>query len=1048
MNISKYITNMAIAAALLPGALLTARAQVIFSLDVGEFSDITSVLFHSEGTNVVTPSAGTTGSAIQFTHNGAVPLDATDVVSQWAIGNGASPTNFAPLLGSQWQFTFTANNSASTATDRLNVYLGSAHNGSGQENYPLGFQIGSGSATTPLAQGVQLVVNGVRNTMTNLNGSVSRSYRFVINESSNTFTALIDSGSGFAQVGAGALPFANSERRVFFGIRDRQPQSGLNEVGTITALTIENFVAPTNQPQIASFTATPATIGPAGSSTLSWSASNFVGLAISPTVGDVTSLTTNGVGSVAVSPASTTTYTLTATNLTGSISAQVTVTVQLPLPVISSFTATPSLISTGQTSTLAWTVSGADYLSLNSGVGNVTGQSSVPVSPASSTVYTLTATNIWGAVQAQAAVTVTGGGSTNKPNFLFIAIDDMKPVCGFMSENPGNFLNRIYPDPVKRAQVKAILTPNIDALAASGVAFHRCYTAASVCRPSRTALMTGYRPNESGITGNADPYFRDASRPLSLRTVTTLPQLLRSNGYFTAGCGKILHTGSDLETDFTGATINGTFYNSWSTWFSGAPSTGSSGTRVMSPWSPTGIEIEFGYDSGPLAGQGDYATADLIARIFENGSVSYNGRTATISTNQPFFLACGIFRPHLPEYMPKAYLDLPELAATNIFATRASLDAMYADLNDVDGGGSLTSGDMYDVRTKGNTYGASIGIAEGDVRGYQETVRHYLAAVVLADRCVKRLLDALNASPYASNTVVVLWSDHGWYLGEKYLFRKTQLWDEACNNVLVIRDPRPGMQAAPGTPCYRTVSLQDLYPTIASLAGVAKPAHVKGYNISPLLKDPRRPWNIPAQTSMGDVAIRAGQWALLKRNPDELYDVANDPDEIVNLINNGAYTQVKNAMNTLLTRSVNNDAFPERDDDSFLNWQMGWWGWLTNTPSKSTNNPDGDIANNYAEYVRFGNPLASDNGAGTPQLVSSPGSIGLQFDVRDKDSNTVYRVEASTNLANWNSIWASSNAAALNAATVSGANTGRRTVLVNTNTGAPQLFLRTRAGSN
>ena len=101
----------------------------------------------------------------------------------------------------------------------------------------------------------------------------------------------------------------------------------------------------------------------------------------------------------------------------------------------------------------------------------------------------------------------------------------------------------------------------------------------------------------------------------------------------------------------------------------------------MSPWSPTGIEIEFdfGYDSGPLEGQSDYATADLIARIFENDSVTYNGRTATISTNQPFFIACGIFRPHLPLYMPKAYLDLPELAATNIFATRASLDAMYAD---------------------------------------------------------------------------------------------------------------------------------------------------------------------------------------------------------------------------------------------------------------------------------------------------------------------------------------------------------------------------------
>ena len=155
---------------------------------------------------------------------------------------------------------------------------------------------------------------------------------------------------------------------------------------------------------------------------------------------------------------------------------------------------------------------------------------------------------------------------------------------------------------------------------------------------------------------------------------------------------------------------------------------------------------------------------------------------------------------------------------------------------------------------------------------------------------------------------------------------------------------------------------------------------------------------------------------------------------------------VKTAMDALLTRSVNNDAFAERDNDSFLNWQLGWWGWLANTPSQTTNNPDGDMASNYAEYVRFGNPLAVDNDAGKPELISSAGSIGLRFDVRDKDSNTVYRVEASTNLANWSSVWASSNSVALNAATLSGAGTGRRTVAVTTNASGPQLFLRTQVG--
>jgi hypothetical protein len=310
------------------------------------------------------------------------------------------------------------------------------------------------------------------------------------------------------------------------------------------------------------------------------------------------------------------------------------------------------------------------------------------------------------------------------------------------------------------------------------------------------------------------------------------------------------------------------------------------------------------------------------------------------------------------------------------------------------------------------------------------------------------VLDGLAASPFASNTVVVLWSDHGWYLGEKYLWRKTQLWDEAANCVLVIRDPRPGMQAAPGVPCYRTVSLQDLYPTIVSLAGLPKPSHVAGYDLSPLIQDPRRPWNIPAQTSYGSgVAIRHGSWSFLKRNPDELYDVANDPDEIVNLINNPAYTAIRNSMNSLLNRSVANDAFAERDHDSFQSWQLGWWGWLTNTPSQATNNPDSDLADNYAEYIRFGNPLLPDNDVGKLQLISSPGSVAVRFDVRDRDSNTVYRVEASTNLMNWTTMWQSSDSNALNAATVSGAGTGRRTVLVSTNTGGARLLLRTRAGN-
>jgi arylsulfatase A-like enzyme len=826
---------------------------------------------------------------------------------------------------------------------------------------------------------------------------------------------------------------------VFFGIRERQPQQGLNEVGSISSLIIENL----SGPLISSFTVVPDTIDTGESATLHWAVSNHTGVALTPAVGDVTTLTTNGLGSVAVNPSDTTVYTLTATNAEGGATAQTTVTVRVPRPQIQSFTVSPSAITNGQTATLAWSVVDADSVSISPGVGTVWIAGNQAVTPTNTTTYTLTASNVWGLSQAQVLLTVTDEGFVI-PNFLFIAIDDLKPTCGFLSENPGNLLNRIYPDPVKRAQICSILTPTIDALAASGVGFHRAYCAASVCRPSRTALMTGYKPDESGIYGNGDGYFRLPSQPVFLQNAITLPQHLKANGYTTAGTGKIYHTGGDAEADPA---------YSWTTWFASVPSTGNNGSRVKSPWSPTtaGAEVlEFGYDSGPIADQGDYANADFIARLMTDGAISYSGRSVSITNGQPWFLACGIFRPHLPHYMPRELLDLFDV--NDITASRAMLDEFYADTGDVNGGGGLNSGDMYDLRTHGNSYGVSVGVAEGDVRAYQEQLRHYLACAALADRCVKRLLDALDASPWARNTVVVLWSDHGWYLGEKYLFRKTKMWDEAANCVLVIRDPRPGAQAPGGTPCYRPVSLQDLYPTIVSMAGLTPPAHVAGADISPLVADPRRSWNIPAQTTYGGHSIRIGRWSYIKKSASdtELYDLPNDPDEITNLSGHPAYASVKSTMESLLARTISypaRDPWPERDEDSFESWRFGWWGWPgTNDTSIATANPDGDALRNDGEYYHFGNPLSPDSDRARLPVVAGPGTVGVRFDLRDLDSNTVYRVESTADFSTWSSIWASSNNAALDAATISGAGTGRRTVQVNVSATNGAAFLRTRAG--
>ena len=131
-------------------------------------------------------------------------------------------------------------------------------------------------------------------------------------------------------------------------------------------------------------------------------------------------------------------------------------------------------------------------------------------------------------------------------NVVFISVDDLKTTCGFLSEQPGNFLQTIYPDPAKREEIRAVLTPNIDALAAQGVTFVRCQCPSAACRSSRAAVMTGLRPHDSGISRNQDPYFRIHPTP-AVRNAITLPQNLYRNGYYTAGVGKIFHSNTQAD---------------------------------------------------------------------------------------------------------------------------------------------------------------------------------------------------------------------------------------------------------------------------------------------------------------------------------------------------------------------------------------------------------------------------------------------------------------------------------------------------------------------
>ena len=482
-------------------------------------------------------------------------------------------------------------------------------------------------------------------------------------------------------------------------------------------------------------------------------------------------------------------------------------------------------------------------------------------------------------------------------NVLFIAIDDLKRIGGYMSEEPGNYLQWIYPDPDKRAEAKSYLTPNLDKLASDGVAFTHAHCPTPACNPSRTALMTGFRPFDTSFTANGDGKFRDWPDPLG--SAITLSQNLIAHGYYAAGLGKIYHTNNHADPEY-----------SWVDWLN--RSWGTIGPAIESPWSPRNTNpntnVKFGIAKGKISEQNDYVNADFIATLMEKGSATIDEKTYYLPSDKPFFLACGIFRPHLPFYAPKELVDLFD--ANELDLTRQRLNDALADLNDLPPGGlGKCSANSDGTVTKGGfrmilQHGLGIDPVDGDLKAWREFVRHYLASAAFADRCVGRLLEGLANSPYADNTLVVLWSDHGWALGEKYRIKKFALWMEEAECVLIIKNPNQPQSA--GSLCRHTVSTQDLYRTIHSICGIPVPIHVAGRDISYSLVEPNSPWDNAPLSTISDIdhTIATGEYRYIRydndSSDDELYDENADPDEIKNLVLDPAYDAVETRMENRL----------------------------------------------------------------------------------------------------------------------------------------------------
>jgi len=431
---------------------------------------------------------------------------------------------------------------------------------------------------------------------------------------------------------------------------------------------------------------------------------------------------------------------------------------------------------------------------------------------------------------------------TKKPyNFLFIAVDDLNDWTGFLGGHP---------------QTK---TPNMDRLAKKGVVFEKAYCAAPVCNPSRTALLTGYKPATSGIYDNGQ-YMRDSEL---LKNARTLPQWLSQNGYFTMARGKIFHTANGMWSDLQ-------------SWDLHVDTQGGYGQHKKEPGKmangmPVGA-VGANFDWGPTNAALEETTDYLTAK--------WAGDQLQKDYDKPFFLGCGIFRPHLEWFVPKQFFD--KFKVEEMILPNVNED----DYNDVPKSGFSPSPDYYATKKHNKQ---------------KEVIQAYLACINYADTCIGVVLDALAKSKYADNTIVILWGDHGWHLGEKLRYKKFTLWEEATRMPLIIMVP--GM-TKPGSRCERTVNLLDLYPTITELAGVAPNKANEGRSIVPLLKNVNRKWDYPSQTTMGKDrhAVRNERYRYIRYQDgaEELYDHQVDSLEWNNLAGNLKYDKIKKELSRFM----------------------------------------------------------------------------------------------------------------------------------------------------
>jgi arylsulfatase A-like enzyme len=410
-----------------------------------------------------------------------------------------------------------------------------------------------------------------------------------------------------------------------------------------------------------------------------------------------------------------------------------------------------------------------------------------------------------------------------RPNVLFIAVDDLNDWVGHLGNNQ-------------------IITPNMDALAAQGSVFTSAYCQYPVCGPSRASVMSGMYFHALNIDSiqMKDDAVVEAARKLGS---SLIHEYFAQHGYKTMAVGKVLHRHMPLDTvDESGGRGPWDFNED------------QDGNKLRLNWhGDTGL-----LDWGPLINKEESEMSDYKAAEWAVEQISQKHE-------KPFFLMVGFMRPHTPWHIPQRYLDMYPLDKIEYPPYRE---------------------DDYDNIPKAaeevwNSYPHVSWALENDQ--WAKMLQAYMGCVTFVDTQIGKILDALEKSPYRDNTIIVLWSDHGFHMGEKHIFQKHTAWEQSAKVPLIIKDPRQG----PTEHIDANVQLIDIYPTLVELSGLPANKVVQGRSLFPLMRNPSLEWSYPAFTfrrnTFATVKFDSFRFTEYFDNSRELYDHEEDPYEWENL---------------------------------------------------------------------------------------------------------------------------------------------------------------------